>query len=129
MRLNLCVALVSQLKDEFDMYRETQLLRTLKGNEKGTFWTKYVLSKTNKEGAKSPIGDVRDRRGERNDRVYVLSRVRTNRVSLYLSFVMVVEERMTSIPFSQRKKSTALVEQITRETNFVELEAMVPITS
>ena len=32
--------------------------------------------------AKSPIGDVRDRRRERNNRVYVLSRVRTNRVSL-----------------------------------------------
>ena len=30
-----------------------------------------------------PIGDVRDRRRERYNRVYVLSRVRTNRVSLY----------------------------------------------
>ena len=30
-----------------------------------------------------PIGDVRDRRRERYNRVYVLSRVRNNRVSLY----------------------------------------------
>ena len=32
---------------------------------------------------KRPISDVRDRRRERNNRMYVLSRVRTNRVSLY----------------------------------------------
>ena len=31
-----------------------------------------------------PIGDVRDRRRERYNRVYVLSRVRNNRVSLYI---------------------------------------------
>ena len=31
-----------------------------------------------------PIDDVRDRRRERYNRVYVLSRVRNNRVSLYI---------------------------------------------
>ena len=34
-----------------------------------------------------PTGDVCDRRRERYNRVYVLSRVRTNRVSLYLMFM------------------------------------------
>ena len=32
-----------------------------------------------------PIGDIRDRRRERYNRVYILSRVRTNRVSLYMT--------------------------------------------
>ena len=63
-------------------YSETRLLRTLKGNEK-----RYALNKVrfiqNKGSAKRPIGDVRDRRRERKNRMYVLSRVRTNRVSLY----------------------------------------------
>ena len=40
----------------------------------------YVLSE--KKCTCFPIGDVRDRRWERYNRVYVLSRVRTNRVSL-----------------------------------------------
>ena len=34
-----------------------------------------------------PIGDVRDRRRERYNRVYVLNRARTNRVSLYFGFM------------------------------------------
>ena len=60
-------------------YSETRLLRTLKGNEK-----RNVLNKVQtKKRQKSPIGDVRDRRRERYNRVYVLSRVRTNRVSLW----------------------------------------------
>ena len=46
-------------------------------SKQSTFYPKQ------RKGKNSPIGDVRDRRRERNSRVYVLSRVCTNRVSLY----------------------------------------------
>ena len=41
-----------------------------------------------------PIGDVRDRRRERYNRVYVLSRVRNNRVSLYSKLAFRTQGRM-----------------------------------
>ena len=62
-------------------YGETWLLRTLKGNEKRYVLNKVRLSNT-KKAQKRPIGDVHDWRRERNNRMYVLSRVCTNRVSL-----------------------------------------------
>ena len=49
-------------------------------------WKMHVLNKVRfiwKKEQRCPIGNVRDRRGERNNWVYALSRVRTNRVSMY----------------------------------------------
>ena len=73
---------MQNISKPFLKYSETRLLRTLKGNEKRYVLNKVRLSKT-KKGQKRPIGDVRDRRRERNNRMYELSQVRTNRVSLY----------------------------------------------
>ena len=69
-------------KVSFDNYRENYVpSREMK---KGTFWTKFFLSKT-KKWQRCSICVARNERRERNNRLYVQNRVRTNRVSLYIA--------------------------------------------
>ena len=64
-------------------YSETRLLRTPKGKEK-----EYVLNKVRSiHSAIYPKCDVRHWESERYNRVYVLTRVRTNWVSLYFTLL------------------------------------------
>ena len=63
---------------------------------------------------KRPIGDVRDRRRERNNRMYVLSPVRTNRVSLYM-FAAEMQHYPTVL---QRKTSIQCLEHTVSRTDW-----------
>ena len=68
------------------IYSETRLLRTPKGKEKEYVLTKYVLSECDLSKVLSAM--FVNWKSERYNRVYVLTCVRTNRVSLCVVYAL-----------------------------------------